>query len=166
MAGGHELKKTVYCKKSDFQIHNIGIIFILQIIEQRGVTNKIISIFNMLLYQPIGELYYFNIPLVKYLNMYIVQERLLSIYSERASKLSIQYHNIVDCVQKRLSCTYSPLYILHPCIFQNVYFRKNCILDCTLYQLYQDSINLAIVICSRVGSWHRSHRHWCHLAGR
>ncbi len=57
---------------------NIGIIFILQIIGQRGVTNKIISIFNMLLYQPIGELYYFNIPLVEYLNMYIVQERLLS----------------------------------------------------------------------------------------
>ena len=78
MAGGHELKKTVYCKKSDFQIDNIGIIFILQIIGQRGVTNEIISIFNMLLYQPIGELYYFNIPLVKYLNMYIVQERLLS----------------------------------------------------------------------------------------
>jgi len=45
---------------------NIGIIFILQIIGQRGVTNEIISIFNMLLYQPIGELYYFNIPLVKY----------------------------------------------------------------------------------------------------
>lgn len=57
---------NLYCKKSDFQIHNIGIIFILQIIGQRGVTNKIISIFNMLLYQPIGELYYFNIPLVKY----------------------------------------------------------------------------------------------------
>ena len=68
MAGGHELKKTVYCKKSDFQIHNIGIIFILQIIGQRGVTNEIISIFNMLLYQPIGELYYFNIALVKYSN--------------------------------------------------------------------------------------------------
>ena len=47
---------------------NIGIIFILQIIGQRGVTNEIVSIFNMLLYQPIGELYYFNIPLVKYLN--------------------------------------------------------------------------------------------------
>ena len=62
----NELKKTVYCKKSDFQMDNIGIIFILQIIEQRGVTNEIISIFNMLLYQPIGELYYFNIPLVKY----------------------------------------------------------------------------------------------------
>ena len=68
MAGGHELKKTVYCKKSDFQMDNIGIIFVLQIIGQRGVTNEIISIFNMLLYQPIGELYYFNIPLVKYLN--------------------------------------------------------------------------------------------------
>ena len=34
---------------------NIGIIFILKIIEQ-GVTNKIISISNMVLYQPIGEL--------------------------------------------------------------------------------------------------------------
>ena len=34
---------------------NIGIIFILKIIGQ-GVTNEIISIFNMLLYQPIGEL--------------------------------------------------------------------------------------------------------------
>ena len=77
-AAGPEWKKTLYCKKSDFQMDNIGIIFILQIIGQRGVTNEIISIFNMLLYQPIGELYYFNIPLVKYLNMYIVQERLLS----------------------------------------------------------------------------------------
>ena len=46
---------------------NTGIISILKIIGQ-GVTNEIISIFNMLLYQPIGELYYFNIPLVKYLN--------------------------------------------------------------------------------------------------
>merc|ERR1712115_437821 len=80
-------------------------------------TNKIISIFNMLLYQPIGELYYFNIPLVKY----YIQERSLSTYSETGSKLSTQFHYILDCVQKRLLCTYSPLYILHPCIFQNVY---------------------------------------------
>ena len=48
-------KKTLYCKKYDFQMDNTGIIFILKIIGQ-GVTNEIISIFNMLLYQPIGEL--------------------------------------------------------------------------------------------------------------
>merc|ERR1712115_161053 len=71
-------------------------------------TNKIISIFNMLLYQPIGELYYFNIPLVKYQ----IQERSLSTYSETASKLSTQYHYILDCVQKRLLCTPSPLYVV------------------------------------------------------
>ena len=47
----------------------------------------------------------------------------MSTYSETASKLSTQYHYILDCVQKRLLCTPSPLYILHPCIFQNVYFR-------------------------------------------
>ena len=54
---GHRpwVKKTLYCKKSDFQMDNTGIIFILKIIGQ-GVTNEIISIFNMLLYQPIGEL--------------------------------------------------------------------------------------------------------------
>merc|ERR1712115_765677 len=71
-------------------------------------TNKIISIFNMLLYQPIGELYYFNIPLVKYQ----IQERSLSTYSETGSKLSTQYHYILDCIQKRLLCTYSPLYVV------------------------------------------------------
>ena len=64
---------------------NIGIIFILKIIGQR-VTNEIISIFNMLLYQPIGELYYFNIPLVKYLNRgkvieYIFRDRLQVVYT-------------------------------------------------------------------------------------
>ena len=48
-------KKILYCKKSNFKMDNIGIIFILKIIGQ-GVTNEIISIFNMLLYQPIGKL--------------------------------------------------------------------------------------------------------------
>ena len=45
---------------------------------------------------------YFNIPPVKYRNVDIVQERLLSTYLETGSKLSTQYHNILDCVQKRL----------------------------------------------------------------
>ena len=54
-AAGPELKKTLYCKKSDFKMDNIGIIFILKIIEL-AVTNEIISIFKRVLYQPIGEL--------------------------------------------------------------------------------------------------------------
>merc|ERR1711873_18201 len=39
-------------------------------------------------------------------------ERSLSTYSETASKLSTQYHYILDCVQKRLLCTPSPLYVV------------------------------------------------------
>ena len=36
----------------------------------------------------------------------------MSTYSETGSKLSTQYHYILDCVQKRLLCTYSPLYVV------------------------------------------------------
>merc|ERR1712089_57493 len=35
-----------------------------------------------------------------------------STYSETASKLSTQYHYILDCVQKRSLCTPSPLYVV------------------------------------------------------
>ena len=106
---------------------NIGIIFILQIIGQRGVTNEIISIFNMLLYQPIGELYYFNIPLVKYLNTgkvieYIFRDRQQVVYT-----VSL-YTRL--CTEKVI------VYIQSA-----VYTTSLYISDCTLYQLYQDSIN-------------------------
>ena len=130
MAGGHELKKTVYCKKSDFQMDNIGIIFILQIIGQRGVTNEIISIFNMLLYQPIGELYYFNIPLVKYLNTgkvieYIIRDRLQVVYTVS------QYTRL--CTEKVIvyiqSTVYTTSLYISECIFQKktVYWIVHCI---------------------------------------
>ena len=36
----------------------------------------------------------------------------MSTHSETASKLSTQYHYILDCVQKRLLCTPSPLYVV------------------------------------------------------
>ena len=60
---------------------NIGIIFILKIIGQ-GVTNEIISIFYMLLYQPIGKLLYLTCYSIAVFNMLFLFECSNSINSK------------------------------------------------------------------------------------